>query len=323
MTEVRSMYKNLTLFFLSFLPSSIAFCEDKPLQLEKPARILRVDGSIEQPKISPDSHAIVYTSSSGQGLWVLRLIDGVVNKITNQQTKAAYLWAPDSSRIFYRELTKTKNGDSLSTLKAYDTAQNKSHEIATIEGSTSAPVFDPRDNRLRLMSRTGVKSFKLNYPMQRLARWQAATKGRFGYWLVGPDQIYWLSNKGVSLDEVANREGKILDFAVSPFGDYMAWSQSNGMVYMSKLGANPMAVAAGRDVSWHPDGKHLLFAMARKVGRKVVDHDIAIADTKGRTRTLLVKPESDERSPLWLKKSASIIYTHKGSTDLFELKVKM
>ena len=316
------MSRHLSKLLLHILLLTIA-TESFGLQLEPASRVLRVDGAIYQPRIAPDNSKLVYTAKDGKGLWLLDLKSHQQTKLTDHRTNGAMLWAPDSSRVFYRELYLDQNSKLHSALQAYDCHLKETILILTVPGATSDLSFDPRDNRIHTMSETGIKSVRLNYPMQRLARWQLATKGQFGYWLVTANQVFWVSNRGISMHEVGNGQGEITSYALSPFGAHIAWSQSDGYVYASKHGEEFVTVDKGRDVSWHPDGKHIIFAKANYIGKTLVDHDLAIIDSKGRSRVLQVTPGIDERFPLWLERAASILYTHHDSTDLFELRVKL
>ncbi|NRA63813.1 MAG: PD40 domain-containing protein [Pseudobacteriovorax sp.] len=280
---------------------------------------LRLDGAIYHPKINKKSELLAYSNPDGMGLYVLDLKTRKTKVVTPHRVNGAYFWAPDNTRLIFREIF-LENGKIMSAIKAFDNKLNRPVEIDSVEGPTSDLSFDPRDHRFYAMSKTGIKSHLLQYPSQRLAAWQKSQRTKIGYWLATVSNILWIHNRGVSMRSVSQDTGNNIEaHSISPNGEAIVWAHSDGKIFVSDLGGKARFVDFGTDPSWHPDGKHIVYAKSIRVAGKAVSHNIAIATRDGHLKQLSHTPNTDERFPIWLPKSSSILYTHHLSTDLFEM----
>lgn len=282
---------------------------------------LRFDGSIHHPKVNLQNTMLAYTDKQGRDLKIINLKTRKVVTVTPHLVEQSFFWAPNGYRLVYREAYKEQE-KLVSEVKAYDVPIKKSIAIDKVDGMTGTLSFDPRDYRFYLYSLKGIRVKQLKYPGKRLARWQLSQKNKRGYWIGSNNSILWVSSNGMRIKKVNSKEAGISSFNISPDGASIVWADQQERVYISKRGKKPKFLARGLDPQWHPKSKLILYAHARIIGDKIVDHDLRVMDLNGYGRFLSKNSSTDERYPVWLSKSSSILYTHHQSTDIYEMSFK-
>lgn len=278
---------------------------------------LRFSGDIHAPKVNTQSKYLAYTNQDGLGLKVVDISSGDVVLITKHKVGFDFFWAPIGYRLFYREMY-LEDSKIISEIKAYDLNLSKSISLEKLDGPTGFLSFDPRDYRFYAYHQSGIIRQQIKYPGERLAKWQIAQKNKSGFWVPTDNSILWVYHGGISMRQLNRDRTKIVSFDISPDGNSIVWADENEKVYLSQEGKEAKFLARGLDPSWHPNGQQILYAHSRIVNHKVLEHDIRIMDRHGRGKYLTNTYDKDERYPIWLKKSSSVLYTHKSGTDLFE-----
>ena len=285
------------------------------------APYLRFSGSVHYPKVNKQNNLLAFTNKDGFGLKVVNLKTKEVANVTLQKVSHSFFWAPNGFRLFYKEMYQL--GDQVvSEIKAFDVPIQKSISIEKIKGPSGTLSFDPRDMRFYLYHQDGIARHQLQYPGERLARWQISQQNKDGYWVATENSILWVSNNGISIKKINKSKDRISSFDISPDGQSILWADSQENIYLSEKGSTQKFLSRGLDPKWHPNGKYLLYAHARILADKIIDHDIKFIDRTGVGRFLTQTLSSDERYPLWLQKSSSILYTHYSGTDIYEMSFK-
>lgn len=280
---------------------------------------IRANDPLDHMKLDPKGRFAAFLDAPSHGLSILDLHSKAVAKVTQGQVGASFFWSPDGFRLFYRELAQAKDGSPISTVKAYDTYLNRSVALDTVPGSTGYLTFDPRDLRMQLMTNNGIRTKRIYFPDERLARWQVAQRNETGKWLATQKGLLWVTQGGYAIRKLEDDNSGLESFDISPDGNAAAWATTGGQVYVSKKGKTPSLIGFGRDPRWHPQKPLLLYAGARMVGNRAASYDLKVADLDGAARFLTATQYSDERWPQWHPDGNQILYTIGKTTDLFVL----
>ncbi len=283
----------------------------------KPEPVLRTEGPLVGMRLNNTNSLIAFTDQWGQSLRIMNLGTQEIIEVTPHRVGPAFFWSPDGKRLFYRELIQDKKMIT-SEIKAYDTFSEATASIDTIPGSSGYLTLDPRDYTIFLMHEKGIMSRRLEFPTERLARWQKRAKVELGRFVATQKSVLWVSDLGLTLDALPDDGSGVESFDISPDGKLIAWSTLGLNLYISARGEAPKLLGRGRDPRWHPSKTLLLYAAARMVGNKAYDFDIRVSDVQGHGRYLTNTPDQAERWPQWWDQG-SIIYTAQNSTDLWKL----
>ena len=278
---------------------------------------VRADDALDHLRLDPKGRFAAFVRSGGRGLAMIDLQTKQIFDVTPAQVGASFFWSPDGYRIFYRELSLDEKNEPKSVIKAYDAYLNRSVKLDELPYATGFLTFDPRDLRMHLMSPAGIRTKRIYFPDERLARWQVSQRNESGKWLATQKGMLWVTQGGYAMRRLADDDSGLESFDISPDGNTVAWATSKGRIYVSKKGHDPSFLAWGRDPRWHPKRPLLVFAGARMVGDVATGYDIKIADLNGASRLLTSTQFSDERWPQWHPDGQQIMYTLSKTTDLF------
>ena len=223
------MFKEIVIPIILTLSATTFGVQRKPMS----SPFLRIESHIYFPKLNRQNNRIAFTNELGQGLSIVDLKSGNTFRVTSYEVGNSFFWAPDGSRLFYREVY-AQNNHPYSELKAYDTFLKKNVIIEKFSGLTSSIYLDPRDYRFYILSQSGIKSHKLDYPTERMGMWKRSLKTKLGYWLVAGDRIFWVSNRGISMRQVGSDE-PVYSFDISPDGRSIVWATQGEKIYSSYL----------------------------------------------------------------------------------------
>jgi hypothetical protein len=280
---------------------------------------VRANDPMEHLRLDPKGRFGAFIDGNGMGLSIVDLHSKAVSKVSEAQVGASFFWAPDGFRLFYREIAPGKDGKPVSIIKAYDAYLSRSVKIDEVPGLTGYLTFDPRDLRMQLLTTNGIRTKRIYFPDERLARWQVAQRNESGKWLATQKGLLWVTQGGYAIRRLEDDGTALESFDISPDGNTAAWATNGGRIYVSKKGKKPNFIGFGRDPRWHPTKPRLLFAGARMVGNKAASYDLKIADLDGAARFLTSTQYSDERWPQWHPDGNQILYTIGKTTDLFVL----
>lgn len=280
---------------------------------------LRGDSALNHMRLDPKGRFLAYVDAGGLGLNVIDLKTKSIFKVSDAQVGASFFWSPDGFRLFYRELITRRDAPSQveSVLKAYDCALSKSVVLEELPYATGLLTFDPRDLRMQLMSPKGIRTKRIYFPDERLARWQVSQRNEQGKWLATQAGMLWVTQGGYAMKQLDDDGSGIESFDVAPDGSAIAWATNKGRIYMMRANKNPVMVGFGRDPKWHPDKPRLLFAGARMVGNRAASYDLKVVDGNGNGKFLTATQFSDERWPHWHPDGQQIMYTVAKTTDVF------
>lgn len=280
---------------------------------------VRGDDAMDHLRLDPKGHFAAFIRGGGRGLSVVDLKTKQIFDVTKAQVGASFFWSPDGYRLFYRELSLDEHSAVQSTVKAYDAYLNRSIKLDELPYSTGFLTFDPRDLRMHLMSPAGIRTKRIYFPDERLARWQVSLRNESGKWLATQKGMLWVTQGGYAMRRLQDDDTGVESFDISPDGNTVAWATNYGRIYVSKKGHDASFFAWGRDPRWHPTKSMLVFAGGRMVGETAANYDIKIADLNGATRFLTATQYSSERWPQWHPNGQQILYTVAKTTDLFLL----
>lgn len=281
----------------------------------KQANWMRLDTGLSH--ISPNINAqyIAFIPEKKLGIRILNLKSGNIIEPSAHYIGPSFFWSPDGMRLFYRELLP-KAGKTVSRVRAWDVVQNKNIDVETFDGASGLLSFDPRDNRMLLMYKNGIKSKKLVFPNNRLAFWQAAERNDLGKWVVAQKGVTFVSDAGFAMQKLTDDGSGIESFDISPDGSSAAWATRSGKIFFSQQGESPKFLDYGRDPKWHPEKPLLVFAGGRMVGNKAADYDIKITSPNSKASFLTATQHLAERWPAWSPDGKTIFFTLQGSNEL-------
>lgn len=279
---------------------------------------LRGTAALNHMRLDPKGRFLAYIGDDGLGLSVIDIKSRNIYKVSDAQVGASFFWSPDGFRLFYREQAKASPASEVaSVVKAYDCALGRSVVLDEIPMPTGFLTFDPRDLRMHLMSPKGIRTKRIYFPDERLARWQVAQRNEAGKWLATQAGILWVTQGGYAMRRLEDDDTGVDSFDIAPDGDAIAWATRGGRVYMMRSGKPVAMVGHGRDPKWHPEKPRLVFAGARMVGNRAASYDLKVVDGNGTSKWLTGTQHSDERWPHWHPDGNQIIYTMDRSTDVF------
>jgi hypothetical protein len=73
------------------------------------------------------------------------------------------------------------------------------------------------------MSSNGIKTRRIYFPDERLARWQVAQRTEKGKWIVTQRGVLWVTQGGFAMRKLEDDGSPIESFDVSPDGSMIAW----------------------------------------------------------------------------------------------------
>lgn len=265
--------------------------------------------------IDPQGKYAAYVGKDGIGLYVLDLKSRDIHLAAKGQVSNSFFWAPDHTRLFYRELVQ--QDELVSRIGAFDAYLKKSVTLETLTKQSGPLTLDPRDYRMQFLTPDGLKTRRLDLPDARFAKWQIKNLKSGGKWLATQKSILWLTMGGTVMTPLKDDGSGIDSFAIAPDGQHIAWATKNGFVYTSYLGRSPQKIGRGADPQWHPKKPNLIYASAQEVGDTIVSYDIRISDGVSRGRLLTRTQFSNERWPQWLPDGRRIAFTIQNTTDLY------
>lgn len=286
------------------------------------APMIRLQEGPSHLRMDPKGRFLAYVKATGLGLQIVDLTTKNVFEVTKAQVGNSFFWSPDGYRLFYRELKKDKDGNISSELIVFDCVLNRNHTFDRWNYATGTLTFDPRDLRMQTMSSKGIKTKRIYFPDERLAKWQISQRNESGKWLATQQAILWVTQGGFTMRKLDDDNTGISSFDISPDGQSIVWATNKSKIFVSTKGKKPTAIGPGLDPSWHPDRPLILFAGARMVGNTPINYDLRISDIKGSGRWLTSSQISDERWPQWHMKADKILYTIDKSTDIFAVDFK-
>lgn len=286
------------------------------------APYLRLTEGPQHLRLDPKGRFLAYVKGNGLGLQVIDLTTKAIFDVTQAQVGNSFFWSPDGYRLFYREMMKDKSGKVVSELKVYDCALARNHTFDRWNYATGTLTFDPRDLRMHAMSPKGIKTKRIFFPDERLAKWQISQRNESGKWLATQQAMLWVTQGGFAMRKLEDDNSGISSFDISPDGQSIAWATNKSKIFVSTKGKKSIFIGHGLDPQWHPDKTLILYAGARMVGNQPVNYDIRISDTKSAGRWVTSTQISNERWPQWHIKSDKIIYTLDKTTDIYALDFK-
>ncbi len=287
---------------------------------------LRLSTDVSHLKVAPKGHFLSFTKGNGLGLYTIDLSSLEIFEVSQLQVESSSFWSPDGQRLVYREISKNRKNEILSSINVYDCILHQNFMIEHLPLRSGFLTFDPRDLSMYLVHEKGIRVKKLNFPDKRLARWQLMYKARHaneGRWVATPNGIIWATSEGLTIRKMEDDRAGITSFDISPDGRFIAWATRKDNVFVSEAGKKPFKIGNGRDPSWHPEQRLLVYAAARMVGNKPVSYDLRVSDILGTGRFVTATEFSNERWPVWDPKGQRIIYTKAKTTDLFSMEFKL
>jgi len=280
-----------------------------------PGSWAQLDTGLSHLKPNINAKFIAFIPDGKLGIRIINMESGNIIEPSGHFIGPSFFWSPDGMRLFYRELLH-KEGKTQSRVRAWDVAQNKNIEIDSFEGSSGLLSFDPRDNRMLLMYKNGIKSKKLLFPNNRLAFWQSSERKEVGKWAMAQKGATFVTDAGFAVQKLADDSSGIESFDISPDGSTAAWATRSGKIFVSRDGEAPRQLDYGRDPHWHPERPLLVYAGGRMVGNKAADYDIKIASPDSKGSFLTATQHMEERWPVWSPDGQTIYFTIKGSSEL-------
>lgn len=284
---------------------------------------IRTDNAFYHLRVDPKGRFLAFVDREGKRLSFMDLNTKNIFAVTKHFVGPSFFWSPDGFRLFFREQISTKQDQTASRIQVYDTALNRSVVLDQVPNRTGLLTFDPRDLRMQFLNNKSIRTKRIYFPDERLARWQVQQRKDNGKFLATQNGILWVTQGGYAMSRLEDDGSPLESFAISPDGSTIAWATQSAKVWWSEEGKTPQLIGDGRDPQWHPTRPLLLYAGARMVGKAIVNYDLRITDTKGNGRFLTQTQFSNERWPQWHPEGDKIIFTLDHSTDLYLLDFKL
>ena len=277
---------------------------------------MRVSSPLNYLKMSPYGNFLAFSDPNGRDLRVLEIRTAKIYEVSKHFVGPSLFWAPDDCRLFFTEQYKTYDEKVASALKTYDCSTKRSALLDTYSNIISFLTFDPREMKVHLLSKGSIHRKTINIANQRLDIWKVPSKLKQRRWIAAESGIFMFSNDGKNITKLDDDDSGVQSFDLSSDGENMVWATKQGNVFVSRGGDEPEKIGDGIDPKWHPNRHLIVYSAAKKLGSKIVDYDLAIADENNKIKFITVTPYK-ERWPNWNKDGSQIVFTAEGITDIF------
>ena len=280
---------------------------------------MRLSEAAQYLTLNSRGNYLAYVPQKGIGLKIINLKTKNIYSVSTAQVGAAFFWASEGFRLFYRELHFGAHAqDVRSELRVYDIGHLRSHLLDKFPSSSGFPTFDPRDLTIQIMHDKGIKVKKIYYPGNRLAKWQVGRRTRGRKWLATQKSMLVLKNGGMSYSSLADDGSGIESYSIANNGQAVLWATKAGNIYLHQEEGAVRYIGRGRDPSWHPrNGDLYAYSRARFIGHKIVDYDLHVANVQGQGRDITYTPHTRERFPMWRNKGKQLLFTRERTTDIY------
>jgi Tol biopolymer transport system component len=297
------------------------------------------------PSFAPDSGAIAFARENFTGLYTMDWQGNVSTVAEAPLSGWRYSWAPDGRNIAYRVRygdtpalagmvasrdgsTQTQVTDWQNDLYPPNWDKNgigfkAGDDVMTVDEQGKVKSVKSLSDGRGIVSRAAGLSaafFANNLSGATIAAFAALVPAATGK-APGKDVITNANNELWVVDENGESK-KLLDVEgesgyaspqVAPTGDLVAAPGLSGQLYLANMrGGDPVKLGAGQNPTWSPDGKYLIYEVAKDDGHNFVSSDLWIASADGRWKKQLTTTSDIERYPSWSPDGRYVAYESDG-----------
>ncbi|OPZ68175.1 MAG: translocation protein TolB [bacterium ADurb.Bin478] len=271
-----------------------------------PVRLLEYSEQVFiQPLWSQDGRYIACTGEHYQGIWVVRLEDRQVRRLSDAPAAGfGMAWSNDSrslvSRVANYEALRRSNA-----LQLFDVESQTSRLLCAYQTEPlGLPVWSADDRHVYAAVNNTLQSFSTGKPATPLSK-------------KAPSRVAYLQGDRLAFyDEVARSETstwgstRIINLTACADGSKIAFEIMGGpMCVMNSDGSGYLELGEGHRPRWSPDGRYLVYMITQDDGDQLLASDLYVIKADGSEKqALTATPAQLEMNPCWSPDGDRIAY---------------
>ncbi|NLP12609.1 hypothetical protein GX408_19580 [bacterium] len=272
-----------------------------------PVRLLEnPDHAFIQPLWSYDGRYIACTGENYQGIWVLRLEDRDLRRLSDAPAAGfGMAWSNDSRSLVSR-VAKYEALRRYNALQLFDVESKTSRLLCAYQTEPlGLPVWSADDRYVHAAVNHALQSYSTGKPATPLNK---KTPNPTAY-LQG-DQLYFYHPITLTASPKLERGERIINLIASPDGAKIAFEIMGGpLCVMNSDGSGYLELGEGHRPRWSPDGRYLVYMITRDDGDQLLASDLYVIKADGSEKQALTDtPAQLEMNPSWSPDGDRIAY---------------
>ncbi len=227
------------------------------------------------PRWSPDGTKIAFTSANYKGIWVYELQTEQLNQITDEMASGfGFSWSVNSNAILAR-VSRFENNRRLSAVKLFFLDQQEPVYLTEYRRRLpDVPQWTPGNSRVYFYN--GREMEYLDTPLEKISG-----SSPFICYTIS-DRIFLENTETGEKNRFQPFPGAIyLNVKLSPDQRNVVFEVYGGNLHVLNLESGKVTdLGTGNHPAWSPDGKYIVYMIARDDGYRYTSSDIVVTDTE-------------------------------------------
>jgi len=284
-----------------------------------PVRLLENSDQIFiQPLWSHDGRYIACTGENYQGIWVIRLEDRELRRLSDAPAAGfGMAWSSDSRSLVSR-VAKYEALRRYNALQMFDVESRASRLLCAYQiEPMGLPVWSVDDRHVHVASKNALQTFSTGKPATALNK-QAPSPVAY---LQG-DRLYFYHPTTLAASPVLEGE-RIINLTRSPDGAKIAFEIMGGpLCVMNSDGGGYLQLGEGHRPRWSPDSRYLVYMVTQDDGARLLASELYIIKADGSEKqALTATPARLEMNPCWSPNGDRIAYDDAADGGLYLLSI--
>lgn len=271
-----------------------------------------------QPLWSHDGRYIACTGEHYQGVWVVRLADRELYKLSDAPAAGfGMAWSGDSRSL----LTRVAKYDALrryNAVQMLDVESQTSRQLCAYQTEPMGlPVWSADNRHVHVAVHNTLQTFSTGKPATPLSKKAPSPVA----YLQGDRLAFYAEGVGSETPNWGDK--RIINLTTSVDGAKIAFEIVGGpMCVMNSDGSGYLELGEGHRPRWSPDGRYLVYMITQDDGDQLLASDLYVIKADGSDKqALTATPAQLEMNPCWSPDGGQIAYDDAADGALYLLTI--